>query len=71
MTIEGLNGIIDAFAEEVHVARGYHQQIDTAARIRRYLSDSLLTTMQGEIQGSGCLFASLHSASSWCIMASP
>jgi histidine ammonia-lyase len=50
MTIEGLNGIIDAFAEEVHVARGYKQQIDTAARIRRYLSDSLLTTQQGELR---------------------
>ncbi|NRD78112.1 histidine ammonia-lyase [Bacillus sp. BRMEA1] len=50
MTIEGLNGIIDAFAEEVQVARGYKQQIDTAARIRQYLSDSLLTTMQGELR---------------------
>ncbi|CRK81915.1 histidine ammonia-lyase [Neobacillus massiliamazoniensis] len=50
MTIEGLNGIIDAFAEEVHVARGYQQQVDTAARIRRYLSDSLLTTQQGELR---------------------
>lgn len=50
MTIEGLNGIIDAFADEVHVARGYKQQIDTAARIRQYLSDSLLTTQQGEIR---------------------
>ena len=48
MTIEGLNGIIDAFAEEIHVARGYQQQIDTAARIRHYLCDSLLTTLQGE-----------------------
>lgn len=50
MTMEGLNGIIDAFAEEVHVARGYQQQIETAARIRRYLSDSLLTTQQGELR---------------------
>jgi histidine ammonia-lyase len=50
MTMEGLNGIIDAFAEEVHIARGYQQQIDTAARIRKYLSDSLLTTMQGELR---------------------
>jgi histidine ammonia-lyase len=50
MTMEGLNGIIDAFAEEVHVARGYKQQIDSAARIRQYLSDSLLTTMQGELR---------------------
>ncbi|MGG3562712.1 histidine ammonia-lyase [Neobacillus rhizosphaerae] len=50
MTMEGLNGIIDAFAEEVHVARGYKQQIDTARRIRGYLSDSLLTTQQGELR---------------------
>lgn len=50
MTMEGLNGIFDAFAEEVQVARGYKQQIDTAARIRKYLSDSLLTTQQGELR---------------------
>lgn len=50
MTIEGLNGIIDAFAEEVHIARGYQQQVETAARIRHYLSDSLLTTQQGELR---------------------
>jgi histidine ammonia-lyase len=50
MTIEGLNGIMDAFAEEVHLARGYQQQIDTARRIREYLNDSLLTTVQGELR---------------------
>jgi histidine ammonia-lyase len=50
LTIEGLNGIMDAFAEEVHLARGYQQQIDTARRIRDYLSDSLLTTVQGELR---------------------
>lgn len=50
MTIEGLNGIIDAFVEEIHLARGYKQQIDTAARIRRYLKDSRLTTLQGELR---------------------
>jgi histidine ammonia-lyase len=50
MTIEGLHGIMDAFAEEVHLARGYQQQIDTAKRIRGYLSDSLLTTVQGELR---------------------
>jgi histidine ammonia-lyase len=50
MTMEGLNGIMDAFAEEVHLARGYQQQIDTAKRIREYLSDSLLTTVQGELR---------------------
>jgi len=50
MTIEGLNGIIDAFAEEIHEARGYQQQIETAARIRRFLADSQLTTAQGELR---------------------
>jgi histidine ammonia-lyase len=50
MTMEGLNGIMDAFAEEVHIARGYQQQIDTAKRIREYLCDSLLTTVQGELR---------------------
>lgn len=50
MTIEGLKGITDAFAEEIHIARGYKQQVDTAARIRGYLKDSKLTTRQGEIR---------------------
>jgi histidine ammonia-lyase len=50
MTMEGLNGIMDAFAEEIHLARGYSQQIKTAERIRNYLYDSKLTTVQGEIR---------------------
>jgi histidine ammonia-lyase len=50
MTIEGLKGITDAFVEEIHVARGYPQQVATAARIRAYLHDSKLTTRQGEIR---------------------
>ncbi|MEH7544467.1 MULTISPECIES: histidine ammonia-lyase [Bacillaceae] len=50
MTMEALNGIKDAFAEEVQIARGYKQQIETAARICHYLSDSLLTTKQGELR---------------------
>jgi histidine ammonia-lyase len=50
MTMEGLNGIMDAFAEEIHLARGYSQQIKTAERIRNYLFDSKLTTVQGELR---------------------
>jgi histidine ammonia-lyase len=50
MTIEGLKGITDAFAEEIHIARGYKQQVDTAARVRGHLKDSKLTTRQGEIR---------------------
>jgi histidine ammonia-lyase len=50
MTMEGLNGIMDAFAEEIHLARGYSQQIKTAERIRNYLFESKLTTVQGELR---------------------
>lgn len=50
VTIEALQGIIDAFDEDVHVARGYYQQVDVARRIREYLADSQLTTRQGELR---------------------
>jgi histidine ammonia-lyase len=50
MTLEGLKGITDAFSEEIHIARGYKQQVDTAARIRGYIKDSKLTTRQGEVR---------------------
>ncbi|WP_394184651.1 histidine ammonia-lyase [Metabacillus halosaccharovorans] len=48
VTIEALEGIIDAFDHEIHVVRGFKQQIDVATRIRDYLKDSLLVTKQGE-----------------------
>ncbi|WP_257346858.1 histidine ammonia-lyase [Pseudalkalibacillus decolorationis] len=50
MTIEGLKGIIDAFDEDVHVVRGYPEQISVAKRIRGLLAESKLTTKQGEIR---------------------
>ncbi|MDT8860538.1 histidine ammonia-lyase [Alkalihalobacillus sp. MEB130] len=50
MTIEGLHGIIDAFDEDIHLARGYKEQIEVAKRIRSYLHDSQLTTKQGEVR---------------------
>ncbi|WP_201781512.1 histidine ammonia-lyase [Sporosarcina globispora] len=50
VTMEGLNGIIDAFDENIHQARGYQQQVDTARRMREYLSGSSLITRQGEIR---------------------
>ena len=50
MTMEGLQGIIDAFDEDIHLARGYREQVQVAERIRSYLSDSQLTTRQGEIR---------------------
>ncbi|GAE35709.1 histidine ammonia-lyase [Halalkalibacter akibai JCM 9157] len=50
LTIEGLRGIIDAFDEDIHIARGYKEQIDVAKRMRELLVDSQLTTKQGEIR---------------------
>ncbi|WP_010281854.1 histidine ammonia-lyase [Bacillus timonensis] len=48
LTLEGLEGIIDAFHPAIHEARGYQQQIDVATRIRSLLTDSQLITKQGE-----------------------
>jgi len=50
ITMEALQGIIDAFDEDVHQARSYYQQVDVARRIRKYLADSRLTTRQGELR---------------------
>jgi len=50
LTIEGLRGITDAFDEDIHLARGYSQQVDTAKRMRAYLAGSQLTTRQGELR---------------------
>ncbi len=48
MTLEGLEGIIDAFDDDIHQARGYKEQIEVAQRIRNILVNSQLTTKQGE-----------------------
>lgn len=48
LTLEGLEGIIDAFHPAIHEARGYQQQMDVAKRIRDLLSGSQLITRQGE-----------------------
>jgi histidine ammonia-lyase len=50
LTIEGLRGIIDAFDEDIHLARGYKEQVEVAERMRSHLVDSHLTTKQGEIR---------------------
>lgn len=48
MTLEGLHGIEDAFDHDVQFIRGHKEQIDVASRIRSYISESKLTTKQGE-----------------------
>ncbi|OZU87094.1 histidine ammonia-lyase [Virgibacillus indicus] len=50
MTLEGLQGIMDAFDENLHQVRGHVEQSETAERIRHILQDSKLTTKQGEIR---------------------
>lgn len=48
MTMEGLEGIIDAFHPSIHEARGYQQQVAVAERMRDWLKGSRLITKQGE-----------------------
>ena len=50
MTMEGLNGIIDAFDEDVQVVRGYPEQVAVARRMRGILKGSRLVTRQGELR---------------------
>ena len=50
LTMEGLRGIIDAFDEDVHQARGYQEQVEVAARMRSILEGSSLVTRQGELR---------------------
>lgn len=48
LTMEGLEGIIDAFHPAVHEARGYPQQVAVAKRVSEWLDGSKLITRQGE-----------------------
>lgn len=50
LTTECLRGIPEAFAEEVHQARPYPEQMGVAANLRTLLRGSKLTTRQGEIR---------------------
>ncbi|MFE7061271.1 histidine ammonia-lyase [Sutcliffiella sp. NPDC057660] len=48
LTFEGLEGIVDALDEDVHLVRGYPEQVEVAARIRTLLHGSKLVTSQGQ-----------------------
>ncbi|WP_026907794.1 histidine ammonia-lyase [Paucisalibacillus globulus] len=50
MTMEGLNGIMEAFDADLHHVRGHQEQMEVAERMRNTLHDSGLTTSQGEIR---------------------
>ncbi|SET52068.1 histidine ammonia-lyase [Oceanobacillus limi] len=48
MSLEGLQGIIDAFDLDIHYARGHQEQIEVATRINQLVQGSCLVTNQGE-----------------------
>lgn len=50
LTMESLNGIIDAFDERVHKIRGHSGQIKAASEVREYLDGSKNITKQGELR---------------------
>ncbi len=50
LTLEGLNGIVDAYFPEAHEVRAYPEQLETATRILSYVEGSQLTTRQGELR---------------------
>ncbi len=50
LSMEALNGIIDAFDERVHLVRGQIGQIEVAKEIREYLINSKNITHQGELR---------------------
>lgn len=50
LTIEALNGVVDAYDERVHKVRPHMGQINTAENLRALLEDSEMTSRQGEIR---------------------
>ncbi|WP_053955837.1 histidine ammonia-lyase [Inediibacterium massiliense] len=50
LTIEGLNGIVDAYDKRVHEVRPHKGQMITAKNLLRLVEDSERTTRQGEIR---------------------
>jgi histidine ammonia-lyase len=50
LAMEGLRGIIDAFDENIQIARGYPEQTAVAARMRAILAGSQLVSKQGELR---------------------
>ncbi|SHE77663.1 histidine ammonia-lyase [Seinonella peptonophila] len=50
LTFEALNGVIDAFDDQIHQVRAYPEQIEVAQNMRGYLEGSQLTTHQGDLR---------------------
>jgi len=50
LTLEALNGIVDAFDERVHKVRGHVGQMSTAKNLLRILQGSKMTSRQGQLR---------------------
>lgn len=50
LTVEALNGIVDAYDKKVHSVRGHKGQLNTSVNLIKLLEDSNMTTRQGEIR---------------------
>lgn len=50
LTVEALNGIVDAYDERIHIARGQIGQIEVAKRLRLLLKNSKMISHQGELR---------------------
>ncbi len=50
LTHQALNGITDAYNENVHIVRNFDEQTAVAARMMDWLDGSQLTTSQGEVR---------------------
>ena len=48
MSLEALEGVIDAFDERIHASRPHQGQMDTAANVRKITAGSTMITRQGE-----------------------
>lgn len=50
LTLEGLNGVTDAFDDRLHQVRAHKGQINTAHNLRTILNNSQMVTRQGEVR---------------------
>ena len=50
LTLESMNGIVDAFDERIHIIRNHKGQVDTARNFNRILEGSEMTSRQGDLR---------------------
>ena len=50
LTVEALNGIVDAYDEKVHKVRAHKGQLETSRNLLKLLEDSQMTTRQGQLR---------------------